>query len=219
MRWLSAVTVRSSRSRGQLAPARLPCPPAPCSASCNAVVLTASSSSVARSWSLQRLLARLQREDAGRLLAELDLEPVDRRRSSCRARRAGSWSCALSCSTLISRRRVDIANSARSWSLSAWISAIDSGVAASSRRMRQAHGARMDQRNDDEPEQARDQEADAEIHDRLDHEETPPARRTPRRFRGHCACASVSIFGSSPVNIRRSPQRHGREDRARSAAG
>src|ERR1043166_2220052 len=40
----------------------------------------------------------------------------------------------LSCSTLISSRRVDIANSARSWSLSAWISAIESGVAASSRR-------------------------------------------------------------------------------------
>ena len=41
----------------------------------------------------------------------------------------------LSCSTLISSRRADIANSARSWSLSAWISAIDSGVAASSRRV------------------------------------------------------------------------------------
>src|SRR5689334_13542604 len=39
----------------------------------------------------------------------------------------------LSCSTLISRRRADIANSARNWSLSAWISAIDSGVAASMR--------------------------------------------------------------------------------------
>ena len=39
----------------------------------------------------------------------------------------------LSLSTLISSRRADIANSARSWSLSAWISAIDSGVAASSR--------------------------------------------------------------------------------------
>ena len=39
----------------------------------------------------------------------------------------------LSWSTLISSRRADIANSARSWSLSAWISAIDSGVAASSR--------------------------------------------------------------------------------------
>src|SRR5262249_16083597 len=41
----------------------------------------------------------------------------------------------LSCSTFISSRRADIANSARSWSLSAWISAIDSGVAASSRRV------------------------------------------------------------------------------------
>src|SRR6266851_5848513 len=41
----------------------------------------------------------------------------------------------LSWSTLISSRRADIANSARNWSLSAWISAIDSGVAASSRRM------------------------------------------------------------------------------------
>ena len=40
---------------------------------------------------------------------------------------------ALSWSTLISSRRADMANSARSWSLSAWISAIDSGVAASSR--------------------------------------------------------------------------------------
>src|SRR5882762_10169696 len=35
----------------------------------------------------------------------------------------------------MSTRRVDIANSARSWSLSAWISAIASGVAASSHRM------------------------------------------------------------------------------------
>ena len=35
----------------------------------------------------------------------------------------------MSCSTLISSRRADIANSARNWSLSAWISAIDSGVA------------------------------------------------------------------------------------------
>jgi hypothetical protein len=41
----------------------------------------------------------------------------------------------LSVSTLISSRRADIANSARSWSLSAWISAIDSGVAASRRRV------------------------------------------------------------------------------------
>ena len=41
----------------------------------------------------------------------------------------------LSWSTLISSRRADIANSARNWSLSAWISAIDSGVAASSRRV------------------------------------------------------------------------------------
>ncbi|OIQ65787.1 hypothetical protein GALL_526520 [mine drainage metagenome] len=41
----------------------------------------------------------------------------------------------LSLSTLISSLRADIANSARSWSLSAWISAIDSGVAASIRRI------------------------------------------------------------------------------------
>ena len=41
----------------------------------------------------------------------------------------------LSWSTLISSRRADMANSARNWSLSAWISAIDSGVAASMRRV------------------------------------------------------------------------------------
>src|SRR3954468_7914598 len=50
--------------------------------------------------------------------------------------RSASWPALLflSCSTLISSRRVDIANSARNWSLSAWISAIETGVAASSRR-------------------------------------------------------------------------------------
>ena len=50
---------------------------------------------------------------------------------------SASWLVVLAfiCSTLISSRRVDIANSARSWSLSAWISAIDSGVAASIRRI------------------------------------------------------------------------------------
>src|ERR1700738_451564 len=50
--------------------------------------------------------------------------------------RSASWPVLLflSGSTLISSRRVDIANSARNWSLSAWISAIESGVAASSRR-------------------------------------------------------------------------------------
>ena len=49
---------------------------------------------------------------------------------------SASWLEALAfiCSTPISSRRVDIANSARSWSLSAWISAIESGVRASSRR-------------------------------------------------------------------------------------
>ena len=51
--------------------------------------------------------------------------------------RSASWLVVrfLSCSTLISSRRADMANSARSWSLSAWISAIDNGVAASSRRV------------------------------------------------------------------------------------
>ena len=50
---------------------------------------------------------------------------------------SASWLVVLAfiCSTDSSSRRVDMANSARSWSLSAWISAIDSGVAASSRRM------------------------------------------------------------------------------------
>ena len=49
---------------------------------------------------------------------------------------SASWLEVLAfiCSTLISRRRVDMANSARNWSLSAWISAIESGVKASSRR-------------------------------------------------------------------------------------
>jgi hypothetical protein len=41
----------------------------------------------------------------------------------------------LSCSLLTSRRRSDIANSARNRSLPAWISAIDCGSAASIRRM------------------------------------------------------------------------------------
>src|ERR1051326_4967509 len=41
----------------------------------------------------------------------------------------------LSWSTLISSRRVDMANSARSWPLSAWISAIDTGIAAAGRRV------------------------------------------------------------------------------------
>src|SRR5262249_51685817 len=51
--------------------------------------------------------------------------------------RSASWPVVLAfiCSTLISSRRVDMANSARNWSLSARISAIDNGVAASSRRM------------------------------------------------------------------------------------
>jgi hypothetical protein len=34
----------------------------------------------------------------------------------------------------------------------------------------QAHGARVDQRNKNEPEQARHQKADAQIHGRLDHD-------------------------------------------------
>ena len=85
---------------------------------------------------------------------------------------SASWLVVLAfiCSTLISSRRVDIANSARSWSLSAWISAIDIGVTASSRRMRQPHRARMHQRNDADDEQARDQESDPDKHDRFDHE-------------------------------------------------
>src|SRR5262245_9694290 len=56
---------------------------------------------------------------------------------------SASWLLFLAfiCSTLISSRRVVIANSARSWSLSAWISASDIGVMAS-RRLRVSRTAR-----------------------------------------------------------------------------
>ncbi len=41
---------------------------------------------------------------------------------------------------------------------------------------RQAHGAVMHQRNEQQAEQRRDQKSDTEIHDRFDHDATPPGR-------------------------------------------
>ena len=84
---------------------------------------------------------------------------------------SASWLVVLAfiCSTLISSRRVDIANSARKLIL------VGLDFRHRQRRggfeppHRQPHGAAMNQRNNDEPEQRRDQKADPEIHDRFDH--------------------------------------------------
>ena len=56
----------------------------------------------------------------------------------------------------------------------------------------QPHGAAMDERNDDEPDQGCDEKADPEIHDRFDHERrlqltlpATPAAETMTRERQH----------------------------------
>ena len=105
-----------------------------CSASRSDSVLAVNSSSVARSCSLtafsrassEKIVAFFSPSSSFMRLIASDFLPS-----------SASWLVVLflSWSTLISSRRADIANSARSWSLSAWISAIDSGVAASSRRV------------------------------------------------------------------------------------
>ena len=43
----------------------------------------------------------------------------------------------------------------------------------------QAHGAAMNERDDDEPDQGCDEKADPEIHDRFNHGTTPPTRPSP----------------------------------------
>ncbi|MBA7651716.1 hypothetical protein ES703_59535 [subsurface metagenome] len=128
---LSAVTERSLRSALSLA--RSACFSASaCSALRSSSVLAANSSSVARSCSF----TAFSRASSEKIVAFFSPSSTFMRLiASVFLPSSASWLVVLflSCSTLISSRRADIANSARSWSLSAWISAIDSGVAASMR--------------------------------------------------------------------------------------
>ena len=67
----------------------------------------------------------------------------------------------------------------------------------------QAHGAVMNQRDEQQSEQRRNQETDAEIHDRFDHETTPPSASR------HPAMRIRTAPHSPAVNLNRlSPPRH-----------
>ena len=67
----------------------------------------------------------------------------------------------------------------------------------------QAHGTVMNQRDEQQSEQRRNQETDAEIHDRFDHETTPPSASR------HPAMRIRTAPHSPAVNLNRlSPPRH-----------
>ena len=153
------------------------------SASCMALVLTANSSSVARNWSrsalsrassakmvavfspssiLSRLMASPFLPSSASWLVDLGLELLDAHFQA--PRRHGEFGAQLVLVGLDFRHR---------------------------QRGRgfepphgQPHRAAVHQGNDDEPDQGRDQEPDPEIHDRFNHETTPPmhlSRVTPRK--------------------------------------
>jgi hypothetical protein len=131
--WLSAVAERSSRSCASLDNSAT-LSESVRSVSRSAEVLIEYSSSVPRNCSL----SDFSRASSAKIVEVFSPNSTfSRLMTSVFFPISASWLVVFVfiCSTLISSRRVDIANSARNWSLSAWISAIESGVDASSRRM------------------------------------------------------------------------------------
>ena len=75
------------------------------------------------------------------------------------------------------------------------ISAIESGVRASSRRMVRRTARACTKRNDADDEQARDKETDPDKHDRFDH-------GTPPQFRQQSCCQNATAGRALPARAR-----------------
>ena len=123
----------------------------------------------------QRLVARFQRKNGGGLFAELDLEPVDGVALLAEfGKLAGGFGLELLDAHFQPPRRH------REFGAQLILVGLD----FRHRQRRggfepphgQPHRAAVHQRNDDETDQGRDQEPDPEIHDRFNHETTPPMR-------------------------------------------
>ena len=124
---------------------------------------------------LERLLARFEREDRGGLFAELDLEAVD---GVGLLAELGELARGLALHLL--DRKLEPPR--RHGELGAKLVLVGLDLRHRQRRRGfepphgQPHRAIVHKRNQHEPEQARDQKANAKEHDRLDHGRGPPTR-------------------------------------------
>ena len=124
---------------------------------------------------LERLLARFEREDRRGLLAELDLEAVD---GVGLLAELGELARGLGLHLL--DRKLEPARRHGEFGAQLVLVGLDLRHRQRRRRLQPPHGqphrAVVDERNQHEPEQARDQKTDAKEHDRLDHGRGPPTR-------------------------------------------
>ena len=176
------------------------------------------SSSVARNWSRKRLVAGFEREDRRGLVAELLLELID---GVGLLAKLGELRRGLGFHLLDAH--FEASGRHREFGAQLILVGADLGDRQRRRRFepphRQAHGAVVHQRNEQQAKQRRNEESDAEIHDRFDHDATPPsplrfltqlarhAREGERRLTHATAGATCTTF--TAVNLNRvRPQRH-----------
>ena len=116
----------------------------------------------------QRLVARLERENGGGLFAELDLEPID---GVALLAELGELAGASGLELLDAHFQPPRRHG--EFGAQLILVGLDFGHRQRRRGFEpphcQAYGAVVDERNDNEPDQSRDQKADPEIHDRFDH--------------------------------------------------
>ncbi len=127
----------------------------------------------------QRLVARFQRKNGGGLFAQLHLEPVD---GVALLAEFGELAGGLGLELLDAHFQAP----RRHGEFGAQL--IFVGLDFRHRQRRggfktphgQPHRAAVHEGNDDKPDQGRDKESDPEIHDRFDHDTTPPTHPCPR---------------------------------------
>ena len=161
------------------------------SVSRSVLVLTSSSSSVARSWSLMPLSRASSAKMRRGLLAELDLEPVDDVVLLAELRE-------LAGALVLQLLDAHFEPPRRHGELGAQLILVGLDFRHRQRcrgfepAHGQAHRAPVHERHDDESEQARGQKAEPEEHDRFDHEER--LRPRPREASSaHCHAARSQL--------------------------